>query len=309
MKLPNRPAGHITEAQSWRLLQSLAPTNWIVREVSERDYGIDAYIEFVSTNGDVTGELFFAQLKAVQQLTWRQSETDALASSSPSVKTSAAAYWNQLPTPVFLFVADLAEENIYFLLVQDYIRRNFDSLDNQGTITFPLSSLRDLKSRTGLVRLRELHNRERKHEQFVFHISNLINQLEAFGNFIRMNQNRDVFLEVEAERHLQFRTLHEACLMAAQFLDQEWTMESLSELYERDYKEWNDDFTPLHEKTLDFALQKIKKIFPQMVRRAIELITHTEASYWEDRDPVFFSICRSGELEWTLRRIEAEANL
>ena len=157
--------------------------------------------------------------------------------------------------------------------------------------------------------MRELHNRERKHDQFVFHISNLINQLEVFGDFIRMNQNRDVFLEVEAERHLQFRTLHETCLMATQFLDQEWTLESLPELYERDYKEWNDDFTPLHEQTLDYALQEIEKMFPQMVRRAIELIVVTEASYWEDKDPVFFGICRSGELEWTLRRIEADANL
>ena len=145
MKLPNRPASHITEAQSWRLLQSLAPTNWIVREVSERDYGIDAYIEFVSTNGDVTGELFCAQLKAVQQLTWHQSERKNLTSRSPSIKTSTAAYWHQLPTPVFLFVADLAEENIYFSLVQDYIRKNFNCLKDQRSITFPLSNLRDIK--------------------------------------------------------------------------------------------------------------------------------------------------------------------
>ena len=36
---------------------------------------------------------------------------------------------------------------------------------------------------------------------FVFHITNLINQVEVFGDFIRTNQNRDVFMDVEADRH------------------------------------------------------------------------------------------------------------
>jgi hypothetical protein len=57
MKFPERSDTHIIEAESWRLLQSLAPREWIVREVSERDYGIDAYIELVSKGGQVTGSL------------------------------------------------------------------------------------------------------------------------------------------------------------------------------------------------------------------------------------------------------------
>ena len=36
------------ESESWRLLQTLAPHEWIVRELTERDYGIDCYIELVS---------------------------------------------------------------------------------------------------------------------------------------------------------------------------------------------------------------------------------------------------------------------
>ena len=68
MKYPKRPESHVIEADSWRLLQKLAPKNWIVREVSERDYGIDAYIELVSKDGSNTGKLMSVQLKGVRKI-------------------------------------------------------------------------------------------------------------------------------------------------------------------------------------------------------------------------------------------------
>lgn len=43
------------ETKSWRLLQDLAPESWILRESSERDYGIDAYIELVSPESEISG--------------------------------------------------------------------------------------------------------------------------------------------------------------------------------------------------------------------------------------------------------------
>jgi hypothetical protein len=45
----------VTGAASWRLLQAIAPKECIVGEISERDYGIDAYIELASKDGHITG--------------------------------------------------------------------------------------------------------------------------------------------------------------------------------------------------------------------------------------------------------------
>jgi hypothetical protein len=45
----------------------------------------------------------------------------------------------------------------------------------------------------------------------------------------------------------------------------------------------------LHEKTLDYALERIEKIYPSLVRKA--LVTKKQASYWANKDPVFFSLC------------------
>lgn len=74
MKRPKRPDTHVTEAESWRLLQAIAPEEWIVREVSERDYGIDTYIELASKDGHITGDLMSVQLKGVSEINWKEKD-------------------------------------------------------------------------------------------------------------------------------------------------------------------------------------------------------------------------------------------
>ena len=307
MKYPKRTETHVTEADSWRLLQSLAPAEWIIREVSERDYGIDAYIELVSKDGNITGKLISVQLKGERNLEWKPSDGESRVARSPSVRTTTATYWLGIPVPVFLFVADLTAENVYFVSVQECIRRKYDKLESQKSITFKLSDRLDVKSERGLAQLHWFYNREINHDQLVFHLTNLINQVEMFGEFIHTNQNRDIFLEVETARHLQFRVLYKTCKMASVYLYQEWAVESLNELYERDYEMWQDNYCLLHEKTLDNALQKIEKLFPALVRKAIELVTVIQASYWRKENPVFFSLCSSGELNWILKKFEVDA--
>ena len=307
MNFPKRPEAHIAETESFRLLQGLAPKEWIVRGPPERDYGIDLYIEIVSKDGYLTGQLMSVQLKGKQNIEWHSSGGGHRVAKSPWVKTTTAAYWLNHQVPVFLFVADLSAKNVYFVAVQEELRTKFDKLNDQNSISFKLSDRFDLKSERGLARLHRFYNRESLHEQFVFHVTNLINQVEVFGDFIRENQNRDIFLDVEADRHLQFRALHEACRMASVYLEQEWTVEPLDKLYARDREEWKDRYCYLHEKTLDYALQKIEKLFPALVRKAIDLVTDVQASYWQKKDPIFFDLCRGDELDWTLKRIENEA--
>jgi hypothetical protein len=121
-----------------------------------------------------------------------------------------------------------------------------------------------------------------------------------------MNQNRDVFMEVDSERHMLFRALYESCRMTSIYLGRAWTATPLAELYEMDKQEWKDHYVLLHEKTLDQILQEIEKLFPDLVRRAIAQVTEIERGYWLAKDPVFFELCNSGEIEWTLKQIEAE---
>ncbi len=65
MKLPIRPESHVTEAAAFKCFISKIPDRWIVRELTERDYGIDCYLEIVNSNNLVTGMLLSIQLKGL----------------------------------------------------------------------------------------------------------------------------------------------------------------------------------------------------------------------------------------------------
>jgi hypothetical protein len=48
MKFPQRSQQHISETKSFKIFSSKIPDNWLVREITERDYGVDCYIEIVN---------------------------------------------------------------------------------------------------------------------------------------------------------------------------------------------------------------------------------------------------------------------
>jgi hypothetical protein len=304
MKFPERSTTHKIEAASWRLLQELAPEEWIVREVSERDYGVDAYIEVTKPTGEVTGNLISIQLKAKDELEWMEQEAGIRTARSPSIKTKTANYWLHLPVPVFLFVADLTSKKIYYVSVEEEIRSQFNNLANQDSISFKLTNEIHIQSKIGSTLFPWFIARERAHPQFVFHITNLLSHIEPFGEFIIYNQNRDSFMEVDSERHLQLRALYESIQMVSWYLNKEWKIESLQELYILDRTQWKDDFIYLHEGTLDYVLRKLESIFPQLVRKSLRLVSDTQAAYWRWRDPVFYRLCSNGELDSSITHLE-----
>jgi hypothetical protein len=65
----------------------------------------------------------------------------------------------------------------------------------------------------------------------------------------------------------------------------------------------------LHEVTLDRVLRQLQAIFPRLVRKALKLVSETQANYWMQEDPVFFSLCCSGDVETSLRRFEQQCGM
>jgi hypothetical protein len=308
MKLPQRPGTHLAEAKSWRLLESIAPDNWIVREVTERDYGIDAYIEICSLDGAVTGDLISIQLKAVNKIDWKGAAGSSLRGAiSPSIRVETVNYWLNLPVPVFLFVADLSAGNIYYAPTEHQTRNQYQKIVSNATVTFQLLDNLDLSSPFGLLGLMMMYQREKLHPQFTVHVTNILSNIDTFLNFILENQGRDFFMPVEGLQHIQFRALYAACRQISFFLGIEWKVETLEALYDSDQKQWQDPYTYLHEQTLDRALQQIEELFPSLIRSTINLVTKTQSSYWLDRDPIFFNLCGSSEIEQLLQQFEQRA--
>jgi Domain of unknown function (DUF4365) len=293
MRFPKRSDTHKIEAASWRLLQELAPEQWIIREVSERDYGIDAYIELTTSEGEVTGKLVSVQLKGIEKLVWRDATGTVREARSPQISVSTARYWFNLPVPVFLFVADLSARKIHYVSVEEDIRRQYAKLSKQDSISFRLLEEVHIGSDSGLELFDWLVLRERAHDQFAFHITNLLSQASPFADFIAANQNRDCFMEVELDAHLQFRAIYEACRMASIYLDNRW-----------DRQQWKSDFALLHEQTLDYILSKLEPVFLNLIQRVRALVTKVQADYWRSRDPILFRLCSSEDIQWSIKRIE-----
>lgn len=304
MKLPKRADTHVMETKSVRIMHSLAPDDWILRDVSERDYGIDFYIELSNKADEITGDLLSIQLKSEEKIEWRTDNTGKEVARSPSINVTTANYWMKLPVPVLLFVADLSASEIYIVSVKNNIRNQYKKLSTQDTVSFPLDRRVSLRSDIGKIMVRAFYLRERAHPTFEGHLTTLLSNIETHSEFILGNQMRDCFLEVESSRHLEFRALYNACGTVANYLGMDWDIPRLIDVYREDHTNWKDVFCLLHEGSLDKVLSKIEKIYPKIIKEALEIVTGSQKDYWSTTNSLFYSLCSDGELQLRCEHIK-----
>lgn len=110
MDFPVRNITHTIEREALDILSNSLPPEWIVREMTERDYGIDLYIEIVGEDRRVTGDLIAIQVKGKREV---QFNSDEIYSYS-GIKKSTINYWLGLPVPVFFIVVCIKSRNAYW---------------------------------------------------------------------------------------------------------------------------------------------------------------------------------------------------
>ena len=92
--MPQRPREHALADESEHAFKSLLPSRWIYR-AKPPDYGIDGEVELVTPEGQLTGRLFYVQLKGTDTV----DRSDAL---TVRLKTSTANYYRSLDLPVLI---------------------------------------------------------------------------------------------------------------------------------------------------------------------------------------------------------------
>ena len=155
-----RPRQHIMEDESGRLLTTLIPSEWIVRAIP-KDYGVDYEIEFVDQE-IVSGNRIWIQMKSVEACKL-QTQSYQLGDKFPELDTdgdgnlkvnyipfSIAAkelhYALKCAFPLLLFVADLKQQDIYWLPIRDEIVGSLShknpnwSSQKSATLHLPTSS-------------------------------------------------------------------------------------------------------------------------------------------------------------------------
>lgn len=120
--LPKRHDNHIKETLSYKLFNASIPDRWMIRELSERDYGIDALIELVTIDNRVTGKLISIQLKSTENFKFNSLNKYSFY----GVEKHTTNYWLQSNIPTFIFIIDLNLERVFYKSIEDYVRLNYE---------------------------------------------------------------------------------------------------------------------------------------------------------------------------------------
>lgn len=290
MKLPKRIETHIIETASWKILQATVPSTWILRQVSERDYGIDCYIELVNSDQEITGELLSGQLKGTQSIEWTSDEVSSSHGTFSGISTSTINYWMRLPVPVFLFVADISQEALYFSSVKRQVRKNYNKFLTQQSMSFELIKICNLGSSDGQAAFVYMYFMEKRYDQFKSDIRMLFVHFRKYIEFIEYNQDLDCFMEVENEDELIFIHIYNTLERLCSFLFITWDIEDLRSIITNDRAQWKDSYCLFHNLTLTKILPLLHQKVLTVIEKTKKLVTITEKEYWMKTDLVLFNI-------------------
>jgi hypothetical protein len=183
-----RTYSHVIDTRSIKRVLELIPDHWVIRELTERDYGIDLFIEIFEKTGadknghdtfDSTGAVFHAQVKGTaEQLKPKKNKNFRF-----QLNKSAMLYAESFSTPFLLFIVDVSSQSAksYFLWIQRYVS---DVLDvrtpgwrdkKQRSFSVEIPDKNDISS--GLEKIKAIASRPRLIQETVdfrdsyFHLS------------------------------------------------------------------------------------------------------------------------------------------
>lgn len=136
MKVPKRPRSHELQDESILEFQKIIPKQWVFRRKTD-DYGIDGEVEIFDTKGNSTGDFFFVQFKATDEIDLRKALQVTL-------KITTYNYFSLLKYPV-LMVRYLAKHNKIYLKWA-YSKLTVQPKPGQKTFTFKFDINDEAKS-------------------------------------------------------------------------------------------------------------------------------------------------------------------
>ncbi len=207
MEYPQRIDTHISESVSFNALSSVLPKEWIVRELTERDYGVDLYVELVEKKGKVTGDLVALQVKSANSVQFN----DKGIFTYGGIKKSTINYWLGLPVPVFLIVVDLSNKQVYWSSVE-INQREGKFIKNNKTASLTLTKDSDF-SESGLALFRMTYIREKRWPEIESAIEKSIMSYNSLGPLVLMckrkgdNEFCSTSIQYMLIQHYEFFTL------------------------------------------------------------------------------------------------------
>lgn len=191
---------HIIDTRSVKRVLNLLPEHWVIRELTERDYGIDLIVEVfeeadVDSHGhttyESTGAVFHIQVKGTNSGLSANSDGNI----SYSLSKSALTYSESFSAPFLLFRVDVSSPvaNSYFVWIQRYIKDVLDlqnpkwRTDSQDSFSIYLPQQNEVTA--GLKKIERIASRPKyiqelvEFREYYFHLSSQLSAA-SIGQFV-----------------------------------------------------------------------------------------------------------------------------
>lgn len=132
---------HVIDSKAVKKVLRLFPDHWVIRDLSERDYGIDLLVEVFAPSGanrfgatfEATGAMLNVQIKGTRA----PLHLKPVKSLNVSIPRRTLGYAEKFSTPFVLIRISVDHElrDVYFLWLQGYVREHLDSSDPNWRIS------------------------------------------------------------------------------------------------------------------------------------------------------------------------------
>lgn len=296
MEYPKRTSQHIKESRSFKALSARLPDEWILRHVTERDYGLDCIVE-IPFGEQVVGCMFGAQVKSTARMDWSRDGTGILA----GIKCSTANYWLGLPFPVILFLYDQAENKTFIANARQQCRRRYDDLLCQLTTSFRFKRPIHLDDEDAADLIALIVFREQSFERFASALKNLLVSVETHVDFVERHWERDFFLEVPFDALVFFSAFCDSLAAVADFVALKksfgGSVPRVDKLIGQDQSDFHHSSWLLHEATLARALRVLAPEYVEILQLARKNVAEEEFSFWLSHDALLANYCTKSESE------------
>ena len=274
-ELPQRADNHIRETSGYKILEENIPSNWIIRDVTERDYGIDCYIELVNSDNRLTGEIAFIQMKTTDKINWRKSDNGF---KFYNVDKSTTNYLNGFKIPTYLFLVDLSTKELFFLPIKEYIIEHYDDDSKSGTFAYDFSHDNNVFSVDSFKRSFRNNN---LYDQFRNELQYFISNMHQYINFMWEHNNRDCFMQIEKQDMLFFEAMHRNISFLQSFFITKNSITPTEVLSRIGIAKYGEPYEQtLFEGVITDMFNEFERSVLELVDVIFKLITEKERHYW-----------------------------
>lgn len=306
---PLRHDTHVTDNAAKSILRSALPPGWMLRELSENDYGIDFQLEFTSLGNRVTGQIAGIQLKGTST-----GNMSSQGSHNVSVKRSTLNLWRNYEAPVLIVLVDTVSRMIYSKSIEHEIRREPEKYikGNSESLSFLFTSSDLLNTNKAITDYRAGKNlRSMDHD--------LPSVMHVHRDFVKLfrRYRRDGHMPVDGDgsfdvdnvgKHKyerQLRGVYSRMQKLSCLLDIRWNVATVEEIIRTE--KWNSyEGDEMMEHHFTSILDKLDVQF-QSILVEVQRIVEAYKRYWGVTDPelVHFSLKywpMLSKLTWDERR-------